>query len=83
MLPNDQALIDEILREKKKNNTLILAHTYQPPEVLAVADLTGDSFALAKLPKASSSQGAFVRGSLHGGNLEDSVSGKGGRSLPS
>ena len=48
MLPNDQALIDEILREKKKNNTLILAHTYQPPEVLAVADLTGDSFALAK-----------------------------------
>ena len=31
MLPNDQALIDEILREKKKNNTLILAHTYQSP----------------------------------------------------
>lgn len=48
MLPSNQALIDAVLAEKKKTNTLILAHTYQAPEVLAVADLTGDSFALAK-----------------------------------
>ena len=62
MLPNDQALIDEILREKKKNNTLILAHTYQPPEVLAVADLTGDSFAFAKAGESLEAPRALLCG---------------------
>jgi quinolinate synthase len=37
-----------ILAEKKRRGFVILAHTYQRPEVLAVADLTGDSFALSK-----------------------------------
>jgi len=37
-----------IIEEKKKRETFILAHTYQRPEILAVADLSGDSFALSK-----------------------------------
>lgn len=45
---NQQELKQAILREKKERGTLILAHTYQRPEVLEVADITGDSFALSK-----------------------------------
>ncbi len=70
MLPNDQALIDEILREKKKKQHSNSGPYLPAPEVLAVADLTGDSFALAKAAESlEAPQGAFVRGSLHGGNL--------------
>ena len=38
----------EIMRLKEETGTLILAHTYQPPEIIELADITGDSFALAK-----------------------------------
>lgn len=37
----------EIIRLKKKNDICILAHCYQNPEILEVADFTGDSFALS------------------------------------
>ncbi len=37
----------EILRLKKQNDILILAHSYQGREVCEVADFTGDSYALA------------------------------------
>lgn len=37
----------KIQEEKAKSGTLIVAHTYQPPEILALADVTGDSFALS------------------------------------
>ncbi|MBR7060811.1 MAG: quinolinate synthase NadA, partial [Eubacterium sp.] len=37
----------EILRLKKENDICILAHCYQSPEILEVADYTGDSFGLA------------------------------------
>lgn len=62
MLPSNQALIDAVLAEKKKTNTLILAHTYQAPEVLAVADLTGDSFALAKAAETLEAPRALLCG---------------------
>ncbi len=62
MLPSNQALIDAVLEEKKKTNTLILAHTYQAPEVLAVADLTGDSFALAKAAETLEAPRALLCG---------------------
>ncbi len=42
------SLKEDILRLKQQTDTLIMAHTYQPPEIIELADITGDSFALAK-----------------------------------
>lgn len=41
-------IFDEIKRLKKETGTVILAHTYQDPDIIELADITGDSFALAK-----------------------------------
>lgn len=40
-------LQDEICRLKRETDTAILAHSYQSTDILEVADLTGDSYALA------------------------------------
>lgn len=42
---------EQILEEKKKSGALVLAHTYQPPEIIEAADVTGDSYALAQAAK--------------------------------
>ncbi|MBE6812908.1 MAG: quinolinate synthase NadA [Ruminococcaceae bacterium] len=44
----DDALRDMIAKRKAETDTVVLAHTYQPPEIIELADITGDSFALAK-----------------------------------
>ena len=38
----------QIIQLKKENDICILAHCYQSPEILEVADFTGDSFALSQ-----------------------------------
>lgn len=42
------SLHNSIQQRKEQTDTVVLAHTYQPPEIIALADITGDSFALAK-----------------------------------
>ncbi len=43
-----QELKNKIIEAKKATNTVILAHTYQEPDIIDVADVTGDSFFLSK-----------------------------------
>ena len=44
-----QELLEELAQLKRERDAIILAHYYVPPEVQAIADHVGDSFALAKL----------------------------------
>lgn len=45
---SNENLIDEILRLKQERNAIILAHSYQRPEIQDLADFVGDSLALAR-----------------------------------
>ena len=45
---NTTELKQAILQAKKDTGTLILAHTYQAPDIIDIADISGDSFALSK-----------------------------------
>ncbi len=45
---NKSELKKAILDAKNETGTLILAHTYQDPDIVDIADITGDSFALSK-----------------------------------
>lgn len=45
---NKQELKNKIIEAKKATDTVILAHTYQEPDIIDIADITGDSFFLSK-----------------------------------
>ena len=45
---NINELKEKISELKKETGTIILAHTYQEPDIIDVADITGDSFFLSK-----------------------------------
>lgn len=43
-----KSLVEEIEKWKKKRNAILLAHNYQLPEIQDIADVLGDSLALAR-----------------------------------
>ncbi|MBR5272131.1 MAG: quinolinate synthase NadA [Clostridia bacterium] len=40
-------IVEQIKIAKKEKNAVILAHTYQNPDIIDIADVTGDSYALS------------------------------------
>ncbi|MCI9274136.1 MAG: quinolinate synthase NadA [Clostridiales bacterium] len=59
---NQQELKQAVLTEKSRQGVLILAHTYQSPDVLEIADITGDSFALSKAAREVKEQRVLMCG---------------------
>lgn len=53
---------DAILKAKKENGFAILAHVYQSPEIVEIADFTGDSFALSKQAAGLSEKNVLMCG---------------------
>lgn len=53
---------EEILRLKKEQNAVILAHSYQRQDVCEIADFVGDSFALSKKAQTAENQKVLMCG---------------------
>ena len=56
------ALQQSILRLKKETDTCILAHSYQAREILEIADVAGDSFALSRAAAAQPQKNMLMCG---------------------
>lgn len=79
----------QIMELKKEKDFCILAHCYQSQEILEVADIVGDSYALSKKAVEVPQQNVLMCGCpFHGGNdqdpfpAEDSISFQPERGLP-
>ena len=53
-------LKSKIVEEAKKRGTVILAHTYQNPDIIDIADVTGDSFFLSQKAKDLTEKREYV-----------------------
>ncbi|MBS3731760.1 MAG: quinolinate synthase NadA [Desulfobacterales bacterium] len=60
----NQAIADQIKRLAQKQNALILAHNYQPPEIQGIADMCGDSLELS-IKAAETEAGVLVFCGVH------------------
>lgn len=58
----DSHLSDTIARYKREHRAVVAAHTYQPPQVQDLADILGDSFALAQKAAATDADEVFLCG---------------------
>ncbi len=58
----NQELVTAIETLKKETDTVILAHTYQNPEIIDIADVTGDSFKLSACAKELPNKRVIVCG---------------------
>jgi quinolinate synthetase A len=56
LLHNTATIVQEIARLKQERQAVILAHSYQLPEVQEVADFVGDSLGLAREAQKTSAQ---------------------------
>ncbi len=56
------AIQEEIRRLKRESDTCILAHSYQAREILEIADVVGDSFALSKAAASLPNANALICG---------------------
>ena len=57
-----EELKQAIQEEKQKRGVTVLAHTYQEPDVIDIADVTGDSFALAQAVQSLSAETVLLCG---------------------
>lgn len=59
---NIHELQRQILRKKKEQGAVILAHSYQTPDILEIADDTGDSYKLSVIAKDLQAQTVILCG---------------------
>jgi len=55
-------IVEKIKKLKEETDTLILAHTYMDPEIVDLADISGDSFALSRAAQKPSNKRVLMCG---------------------
>ena len=68
----------EIRRRKAETAVCILAHSYQSPDILEIADITGDSYKLSAAAGKTDKKTAGLRRAVHGRDRKAPESGETG-----